>query len=211
VIPSLSVSGDFVDYFQIDDRYIGFYIADVSGHGSASAFVTMMLKSLFNHPIRQYRTKGDDTVLHPDKVLHYLNREMLSANVGKHVTLFLAVIDTETNSLSYSVGGHFPRPLILTGNQRYILEERGFPVGLFNWASYDAFQLDIESEFSMFLFSDGVLESMELSGIAPESKLLTLKLDHKTQTNDIIEQLNAEKMKQLPDDVSIFILHRELP
>ena len=37
--PSTYLSGDFVDYFPIDDRHVGFYMADVSGHGAASAFV----------------------------------------------------------------------------------------------------------------------------------------------------------------------------
>ena len=40
--PSTYLSGDFVDYFPIDDRHVGFYMADVSGHGAASAFVTVI-------------------------------------------------------------------------------------------------------------------------------------------------------------------------
>ena len=31
---------EFVDYFRVDERRIGFYLADVSGHGASSAFVT---------------------------------------------------------------------------------------------------------------------------------------------------------------------------
>jgi len=31
IIPSLYLSGDFVDYFRVDERRIGFYLADVSG------------------------------------------------------------------------------------------------------------------------------------------------------------------------------------
>ena len=38
IVPSLNLSGDFIDYFPISDRYLGFYIADVSGHGAAAAF-----------------------------------------------------------------------------------------------------------------------------------------------------------------------------
>src|SRR5690606_17049892 len=44
IIPSLYLSGDFVDYFRVDDRRIAFYLADVSGHGASSAFVTVLLK-----------------------------------------------------------------------------------------------------------------------------------------------------------------------
>jgi len=51
LFPSMYLSGDFVDFFPIDANHVGFYIADVSGHGAASAFVTVMLKTL----ISQYR------------------------------------------------------------------------------------------------------------------------------------------------------------
>ena len=39
IIPSLYLSGDFVDYFRIDEHRVAFYLADVSGHGASSAFV----------------------------------------------------------------------------------------------------------------------------------------------------------------------------
>lgn len=69
--PSMYLSGDFVDYFPIGDDHIGFYIADVSGHGAASAFVTVMLKTL----IDQYREAcvngNDTTILAPEGPRHY--------------------------------------------------------------------------------------------------------------------------------------------
>lgn len=40
IIPSLELSGDFVEYFNISDSLVGLYIADVSGHGASSAFIT---------------------------------------------------------------------------------------------------------------------------------------------------------------------------
>ncbi len=208
VIPSLNVSGDFVDYFQIDERFFGFYIADVSGHGSASAFVTMMLKSLFNQPIRNYRVNGDDTILYPDRVLDYLNKEILAANIGKHVTLFFGVIDCQTNEMKYSIGGHFPRPVAVNERQRWILQERGFPVGMFDWATFECCLMKIPDEFSLFLFSDGVLECSNAQEVAPEASLLSLQLNHETRVNDIVEQLKLRQLNKLPDDVSIFVLHR---
>ena len=50
VEPSLILSGDFVDYFQITDRYFACYVADVAGHGASSAFVTVLLKNFFTPP-----------------------------------------------------------------------------------------------------------------------------------------------------------------
>ncbi len=206
VIPSLNVSGDFLDYFEIDNRHIGFYIADVSGHGSASAFVTMMLKSLFNQPIRNYRISKDRTILSPKRVLEYLNQEILSANVSKHVTVFYAVIDTQLKKLDYGIAGHFPRPMLITDGNKYIIEHRGFPVGMFDWASFEEHQVSIDKEFSICLFSDGVLECMNEEGIAEEQQLLALDINHDSKIEDVVQQLNVRNTDKIPDDVSLFIV-----
>ena len=47
VIPSLYLSGDFTDYFTVGNQFVTFFMADVSGHGSSSAFATVLLKNLF--------------------------------------------------------------------------------------------------------------------------------------------------------------------
>ena len=47
ILPSLYLSGDFVDYFLVGEDHAAFFVADVSGHGASSAFVTVFLKNLF--------------------------------------------------------------------------------------------------------------------------------------------------------------------
>ncbi|MEX2327200.1 MAG: hypothetical protein WD558_05680, partial [Pseudomonadales bacterium] len=39
IVPSLILSGDFIDYFELPDGRLLFYIADVSGHGASGAIV----------------------------------------------------------------------------------------------------------------------------------------------------------------------------
>lgn len=56
--PSEFMSGDFIDYFSIDDERVGFYIADVSGHGVASAFVTVYLKRFMSTCLDAYLREG---------------------------------------------------------------------------------------------------------------------------------------------------------
>ncbi len=53
--PSLYLSGDFLDYFRISEDKVLVYIADVSGHGASSAFVTVLLKNLTNRLQRNLR------------------------------------------------------------------------------------------------------------------------------------------------------------
>ncbi|NVJ50815.1 MAG: SpoIIE family protein phosphatase [Gammaproteobacteria bacterium] len=208
VIPSLNVSGDFLDYFEIDERYLGFYIADVSGHGSASAFVTMMLKSLFNQPIRQYRVANDPAILSPAKVLEYLNQEVMAANVGKHVTLFYGVIDTQDHQLTYSIAGHYPRPIMMRGAVKELLEVRGFPIGMFDWATFTDHQVDFDEAMSLIMFSDGVLECLQQNEVVPEHCLLDIIIRPNSTILEITQQLNLDAQNGLPDDVSVFVVRR---
>ena len=90
IVPSLYLSGDFVDYFTVGDHHVVFFIADVSGHGASSAFVTVLLKNLFARKRSDYAHKGDEIVLSPSAMLETANRELLDTGIGKHVTLCVA-------------------------------------------------------------------------------------------------------------------------
>ncbi len=48
IYTSMYLSGDFLDYFEIDTDRVGFYMADVSGHGISSAFITVLLKNFID-------------------------------------------------------------------------------------------------------------------------------------------------------------------
>lgn len=207
VIPSLYLSGDFLDYFEIDEQLIGFYIADVSGHGAASAFVTMMLKSLINHPLRRYRSHGDRTICQPDKLLAYLNTELLQANLGKYLTLFYGVLNRENGELLYSNGGHYPRPLLYqNGGHRY-LGEGSFPVGLFDWASFESGVETLPPDACLLLSSDGVLEALAKPGLAKdETLLLSLPAVSQATIPVLVGEVRRALAGPPPDDIALFLL-----
>jgi serine phosphatase RsbU (regulator of sigma subunit) len=111
--PSLMLSGDFLDYFPLDDNHYGFYIADVSGHGASSAFVTVLLKNLTYRLKRNLKRGSSKDLYHPVKVLERINQELLDTECGKHLTIVYAVLNLDTLELNYSVGGHFPMPVLV--------------------------------------------------------------------------------------------------
>jgi sigma-B regulation protein RsbU (phosphoserine phosphatase) len=207
--PSMYLSGDFVDYFPIDDRHAGFYMADVSGHGAASAFVTVMLRTL----IIQYRDAlwqiNDDTVLYPQRTLQRLNRDLCRQNLDKHLTLFYGVIDLEQNTLRYSNGGQFPYPLHYDGSGVHTLECPGRPLGLFENAEFRVWQHDLQEECVLVLVSDGVLELMpedamlkRYSGLLAGAQGMDLVLDEMTSGLDVLAD------KHLPDDIAFLVVSR---
>jgi serine phosphatase RsbU (regulator of sigma subunit) len=209
--PSMYLSGDFVDYFTIDDRHIGFYMADVSGHGAASAFVTVMLNTL----VVQYRDalwqSGDNTILHPQQTLQRLNRDICRQNLDKHLTLFYGVIDLEQNNMHYSNGGQFPYPLLYDGQDVRKLECRGRPIGLFEDAEFNVWQCDLPRECVLVLVSDGILELMPEDAMlerysallaATQGTDLDLDLDEMTVGLDVLAD------QHLPDDIAFLIINR---
>ncbi|MET1255340.1 response regulator [Aliikangiella maris] len=212
IIPSLNLSGDFIDYFQISDRYLGFYIADVSGHGAAAAFVTMTLKSLINQPLRQYRLGENEAIINPAEFIKYLNRELIGANLGKHITVFYAVIDVVLNQLNYSVAGQYPAPIIYNNQQINLLKDGGFPVGLFDWAGFENKTMPIANDFKLVMVSDGWLELHSTNDSpAEESLLLDFVAKNPLDINSFMSPVKGYSKSNMPDDITIFIVSKENP
>jgi serine phosphatase RsbU (regulator of sigma subunit) len=210
IIPSLNLSGDFIDYFKISERYLGFYIADVSGHGAAAAFVTMTLKSLFNQPIRQFRTNESELAIDPGGVLKYLNTELINANLGKHISVFYGVIDCDTDRLDYAVAGQYPAPLMVNQSKMTFLNEGGFPLGLFDWATFENRQRTIAKDFQLLMVSDGWLELIsEDSAPAKESFLLNYVQNNQISIPALMRPVKKYPENKMPDDITIFTVNKE--
>ncbi|MDP4790099.1 MAG: response regulator, partial [Haliea sp.] len=81
VIPSLYLSGDFTDYFTVGDHHVAFFMADVSGHGSSSAFTTVLLKNLFARKRSDFLHRDDNTLMSPVAMLKRANEELLGLGI----------------------------------------------------------------------------------------------------------------------------------
>ncbi len=209
LVPSLYLSGDFLDYFELGDGCLGFYIADVSGHGSSSAFVTVLLKSLITQAIRRYKNHGDTMVVQPVKVFEYLNSEVLHAGLGKYLTMFYGILDTKTHTLRYSNGGHYPPPIVKSGKSAEFIPGEGLPVGLFEFPGYTERSLDIPSPFLLTMFSDGVLEILDADNLKEKEKYLLNLCENPEVTIDSLEaDLKLDRVKDSPDDIAVLLMRR---
>ncbi len=204
IIPSLILSGDFVDYFRITDRYYALYVADVSGHGASSAFVTVLLKNFSRRLRREYQAS---MIQEPGEILAWINRELLDQKIDKHVAMVLAVGDLQTDSLRIVNGGHFPPAIIVRDGEAAFVEQRGRPVGLFDEVSYAATTIQFKAGDRLVLFSDGVLDAMEDDGLAAkEGRLLAAAVEAKM--DDIWQSLSLVE-NAARDDMTCLTLVRE--
>lgn len=202
--PSLYLSGDFLDYFNIDDKRVLFYFADVSGHGASSSFVTVLLKNLTMRLKRNLKRGSSDDITSTDRFLNRINQEILSSDLDKHVTVFAGILNRETGDLMYSVGGQYPMPIIRMSGKTEFLEGKGMAVGLFVDAQYEVFTTKVDQDFKITLFSDGILEVIEGQTLNDKEKLL---LDVVSKNEGTIESLlvslGVDDLSELPDDIAV--------
>ncbi|WP_422445676.1 MULTISPECIES: SpoIIE family protein phosphatase [unclassified Endozoicomonas] len=210
IIPSLYLSGDFVDYFTLSDHSFAFYLADVSGHGASSAFVTVLLKHMSISLLQDYHNNGGKIRVKPSHVLSYINQSLLKTGLGKHVTVFGGIVNTRDQTLTYSFGGHFPLPVIAEeGKQVRFLEGKGLPVGLFEDAVYEDVIIDLPRQFSLTILSDGILEVLPQKSLKEkEDHLLSVIGEGADTIATLTERLGLNDIQEAPDDIAMLILAR---
>ena len=209
ILPSLYLSGDFVDYFLVGEDHAAFFVADVSGHGASSAFVTVFLKNLFARKRSDFLHRGSTAILSPAKMLAIANRELLEMGIGKHVTLCVGVVDLKCNQLCYSVAGHLPAPVLSVDGHATFLPDHDMPVGLFAEASFTDHMISFPPGAVLTLFSDGILEVLQRDSLAEkEQALLDLLSRGQCSSTELAESFGLMELKEAPDDIAILVVCR---
>lgn len=200
LFPSMIVSGDFIDYFELPDGQAVFYIADVAGHGASSAFVTVLLKSL-SRPLRE-RFGGFGGLA---EALAWLNGELLAWRLEQHVTMFFGLIDPKKSSLSYCNAGHFPGTILCHSGQARFLETGGQPLGLYAEPQFQSHELALPGAFAIVMISDGVFEVMPQASLAAkEAALLSVVRGHCKELDSLVAELGVHQAQRIPDDIAVF-------
>ncbi|MBH3471067.1 two-component system response regulator RssB [Pseudomonas putida] len=210
IIPSLYLSGDFVDYFRVDERRIAFYLADVSGHGASSAFVTVLLKFMTTRLMFELK-RSKMREFKPSEVLSHINRGLINSKLGKHVTMVGGVIDEESGLLTYAVGGHLPLPVLHTPAHTRYLEGRGLPVGLFDEATYQDLVVELPPQFSLSLMSDGILDLLPGDTLKDkEAALPEIVRAAGGSLDGLRQRFGLATLGDMPDDIALLVLSRNL-
>lgn len=154
--PARGIGGDFYDIFEIDERRLGFLIADVSGKGIPAAFYMAIASTA----LRTAAMGGAG----PASCLAEVNEFMVARNIpGMFVSVFYGVLDTDAWSLSCANGGH-PPPLVTrpAGAAPTVLRCEGGPVvGIVPGAVYGVSELELAPGSALVLYTDGVTEAQD--------------------------------------------------
>jgi two-component system sensor histidine kinase ChiS len=199
--PSRTLGGDFFDFHSVDDRGIGFIVADITGHGISAAMFASMLKIAFHRE----RSAASD----PEAVLYGINRNISGVVKGLYLTAAYVYIDFISRTLTLASAGH-PHPLLLKndGSLNEIVS-KGYLIGWQSQAEYKSITVDFNPGDRLILYTDGITEAMN-----PQGKLYGSRFfdDIKSISGTLDEALEAyydnvkiwtESQESIEDDITI--------
>jgi phosphoserine phosphatase RsbU/P len=184
--PSDELAGDILNIVRLDDRHVGLYLLDVSGHGVAAALLSVTVSQILSKipdlslALRR-QTDGSSRrqPVPPSKVAEELNKRFRwDPGTAQYFTLIYGVLNAETGEFRYVAAGH-PGPVhVPIGGAPVILEApTGLPIGILE-AGYREAMVQLKPGDRLYIYSDGVTEAMnkgrELFG---QERLISL-LDH---------------------------------
>lgn len=153
-LPAEWVSGDIYDVVRIDEQHIGFYVADVVGHGMPAALLTIFLKQAL---VMRETVGSDYHIFSPAEVVKNLNLRMTAQKLSGYqfATCCYCLLNTKTLQLTYARAGH-PYPILIRrGQPPEQLEVRGSLLGIFEQADYVQRTVQLQPGDKIVLYSDG--------------------------------------------------------
>ncbi len=203
--PNDVVGGDFYHFEHLKPDLLGIMIADVMGHGVASALYTMQLRSLWE----DWREEAGN----PAQFMTHIGRQLhvLAEDAGYFATAICMTVNPATGDVDFVRAGH-PAPLHIgiDGNIR----PAGNPqmaLGMTEDAVYTCEHLTLAHGEGIMLYTDGAIEIINAQGVElGESGLLDLLSRKDVMCNgipnlDVLEEklLTFSAGIRLADDLTL--------
>lgn len=203
--PAEAVGGDYFDVIRFGENRLGLCIADVSGKGIEAALVMSNLQAA----VRTMAPGG----LSPRKLCGRLN-DLLCASTGpgRFVSLFYAVLDTNTASFVYTNAGHNPVVLSRRSVDPMRLATGGPVLGVFPEVRFVQEKLRLDAGDRLILFTDGLTEVTNRTGEEyGENRLIQLLSSHRELSahelqERLLTRVTAFHGTSFSDDVTLVIV-----
>jgi sigma-B regulation protein RsbU (phosphoserine phosphatase) len=200
-LPAREISGDFYDYFELQDGRIGFCAGDVSGKGMDAALLMVRAGSLL-------RWCGKDGIP-SHRWLEKVNEELATTVVrGMFVCAIVGYYDPASRMVEVSSAG-FPPALVQAADGRLReIHAHGPPLGILSDASFERERFLLGGS-TLWCFSDGVTDlrgqQNALLGVAGVGALLerVRELSPRARLRGLLTQLRGMR---LADDTTVLML-----
>ena len=201
-LPMREVSGDFYDYFTLDDGRIVFNLADVSGKGMNAALLMAKTSSLF-HCLGK-------TQASPGKLLAMVNNEVHENSTrGMFVTMIGGIFNPISGEIIFANAGHQP-PLLHHADGHFAeIEGQSPPLGILPNVEFPETSIQLGDD-TLYLYTDGVTEAQQDGDMLGEEGFQTMIQAHReksvTERLEAIQASLQREGRELHDDVTILVL-----
>ena len=202
-VPAMEVSGDFYDFFRLDDGRIYFNLADVSGKGMNAAMLMAKASSLLHHLAKSVRDPGE--------LLARVNNELCeTVSHGMFITIVSGFIDMDNREIVLSNAGHQPPLYHYHDGSFEEIPAQAPPLGILPFLDFPATTIPMTGG-SLYLFTDGVTESL-----GPDDKPLDVegliriiesnpRLAASKRLESIIAEIRKPDINQR-DDITLMVI-----
>jgi sigma-B regulation protein RsbU (phosphoserine phosphatase) len=207
--PSRILSGDFYDVrFVSGKKSMNLTVGDVAGKGLSAG----LLRASLQATMRVLNHQCDS----PAELLQSANQNFFTVSgSGRFASVFYGVLDDEDGSLVYANGGHLPPLLRRASGGWEQLEATGTVLGILEDVRYEQRSVSLEPGDLLVLYTDGITEAEEPSGIYFEEQNLMAAVDASATlpARGIAASVAAELERFSPgppgDDRTLLVLRRK--
>jgi phosphoserine phosphatase RsbU/P len=168
------VAGDFYDVFILPDGNFACVIGDVCGKGVGAALFMTLFRSLIRATSTSDVTSSgkDMKALSPAERLqhvisftnHYITKTHADASM-LFSTVFIGIVDTNKNILTYINCGNEPPLLLEKGGAMTALQPTGPVLGVIPDACFSVKEVPMEKDDLLLAFTDGVTDALNADNI----------------------------------------------
>src|SRR5882724_2838979 len=204
--PAGAVSGDYCDLIRGEDQSLHFVLGDVSGKGVAASMLMAHLNAMFrtlisiNLPLEQMVERASRVFCESTLPTQYATLVYGRASTSGEVELCNA--------------GHLP-PLLVQEGKVTSVAATGLPIGVFCSESFSVSRVQMNAGDSLFLYTDGLSESLDGDGNEYGAERLSRLLNdnHSLEPESIISlcrrELHSFAEGRVPrDDLTLMAIRR---
>jgi len=203
-ISARDLSGDFYDYFKLDDGRIYFNLGDVSGKGVNAALLMVKTSSLF-------RCLGK-RISSPSELMAEVNTELCETSIhGMFVAMVAGLYDPQTGRVRLVNAGNPPALLFTPEGLASEIEANAPPLGVLADAAFPEIEFELANN-SLYMVSDGVTESfiaedemLGLSGLFKTIAVMDKALSPEQRLQGIVDRFDSTTIP-FRDDVTLLLL-----
>lgn len=203
--------GDFIDYFNMDDDCLAIILGDVMGKKWGAWYFAFAYAGYVRSAIRV--ALQNSTTAKPSEILKQVNSSVYQdAKVSEvFATLSILVLNKKTKTVQYTGAGDLPIIYKNAGSGEIKkIQSSGLLLGFSSDGNYDDITVEMEKNDTLFLVTDGIIETRNTKGDQFGSDKLNKVLESISPEEDPFKKLKDEFIKytesKFEDDISLITI-----